>query len=150
MEVEESGSQVSVISRERAPHHGSETAIAEEVAPSAELSATTVPDADNRRAQTRYNCRIGAEVYRTGTSVPNHCCLTDLGSGGCYLEVSLPFPRGSSVEIVVRTYELKLRLRGTVQASHPGYGMGVAFELKTKEEQSNVRKLTDFVARSSD
>ena len=54
------------------------------------------------------------------------------------------------MEIVVRTYELKLRLRGTVQASHPGYGMGVAFELKTKEEQSNVRKLTDFVARSSD
>jgi len=150
VEVEESGSQVSVISRERTPHHGSETAIAEEVAPSAELSATTVPNADNRRAQTRYNCRIGAEVYRTGTSVPNHCCLTDLGSGGCYLEVSLPFPRGSSVEIVVRTYELKLRLRGTVQASHPGYGMGVAFELKTKEEQSNVRKLTDFVARSSD
>jgi hypothetical protein len=40
-------------------------------------------------------------------------------------------------------------LRGTVQASHPGYGMGVAFELKTKEEQANVNKLTDFVASSS-
>ena len=106
-------------------------------------------DPNNRRTQTRYNCRIGAEVYRTGTSVPNHCCLTDLSSGGCYLEVSLPFPQGSSVEILVRTYELKLRLRGTVQASHPGYGMGVAFELKTKEEQANVRKLTEYVAAHS-
>ncbi|HXX01063.1 MAG TPA: PilZ domain-containing protein, partial [Candidatus Acidoferrales bacterium] len=106
-------------------------------------------DADNRRTQTRYSCRLGAEVYRTGTSVPNHCCLTDLSSGGCYLEVPLPFPSGSSVEILVRTYEMKLRLRGTVQASHPGYGMGVSFELKTKEERENVKKLTDFVAATT-
>lgn len=113
---------------------------------SAEPHATTGTDSNNRRTQVRYNCRIGAEVYRTGISVPNHCCLTDLSSGGCYLEVSLPFPNGSSVEILVRTDELKLRLRGTVQASHPGYGMGVAFELKTKEEQMSVKRLTDFVA----
>jgi hypothetical protein len=53
------------------------------------------------------------------------------------------------VEILVRTYELKLRLRGTVQASHPGYGMGIAFELNTKEEQTSVKKLTDFVASSN-
>ncbi len=107
-------------------------------------------DLDNRRAQTRYSCRLGAEVYRTGTSVPNHCCLTDLSAGGCYLEVPLPFPSGSSVEILVRTQDMKLRLRGTVQASHPGFGMGVAFELKSKEEQANVKKLTDFVASTVD
>jgi hypothetical protein len=99
----------------------------------------------NRRTQARFACRIGAEVYRGGTSVPNYCCLTDLSSGGCYLEVPLPFPRGAEVEIVVRTHELKLRLRGTVQASHPGFGMGVAFELKTHDEQSSVKQLLDFV-----
>jgi CheY-like chemotaxis protein len=105
--------------------------------------------ADNRRTQARYACRLGAEVYRTGVSVPHHCCLTDLSSGGCYLEVPMSFPQGSSVEIVVRTYEMKLRLRGTVQASHPGYGVGVAFELKAKEEQANVNKLIDFVASTT-
>lgn len=109
---------------------------------------THEPDHDNRRTQNRYNCRVGAEVYRTGNSVPNRCCLTDLSSGGCYLEVPLPFPTGTSVEIFVRTYELKLRLRGLVQASHPGYGMGVAFDLKTKEEQLSVKRLTDFVANT--
>lgn len=110
----------------------------------------THPDADNRRTQARYACRLGAEVYRTGTSVPNHCCLTDLSSGGCYLEVPLPFPKGAEVEIVVRTYDMKLRLRGAVQASHPGFGMGVAFELKTHEEQVNVKKLIDFVASNTE
>ena len=105
--------------------------------------------ADNRRTQTRYACRLGAEVYRSGSSVPNHCCLTDLSSGGCYLEVPLPFPMGAEVEILVRTHELKLRLRGKVLAAHPGYGMGIAFELKSKEEQMNVRKLTEFVAATT-
>jgi len=121
-------------------------------AASAEQSdgASGHPDTDNRRAQKRYACRLGAEVYRTGTSVPNYCCLTDLSSGGCYLEVPLPFPTGSSVEILVRTYEMKLRLRGQVLASHPGYGMGVGFELKTKEERENVQKLTDFVATTTE
>ena len=108
------------------------------------------PDPNNRRAQLRYACRLGAEVYLTGTSVPNRCCLTDLSSGGCYLEVSLPFPKGATVEIVVRTYEMKLQLRGTVLASHPGYGMGIGFELKTKDEQASVKKLTDFVASTTE
>lgn len=106
--------------------------------------------ADNRRTQARYACRLGAEVYRTGTAVPNHCCLTDLSSGGCYLEIPLSIPLGASVEIVVRTYEMKLRLRGMVQASHPGYGVGVAFELKTRDAQANVKKLIDFVASTTE
>ena len=113
-------------------------------------ASIAVSEADNRRKLVRYACRLGAEVYLTGTSVPNHCCLTDLSSGGCYLEVPLSFPRGASIEIVVRTHEMKLRLRGSVQASHPGYGVGVAFEWKTKEEQNNVNKLIDFVASTTE
>jgi DNA-binding NarL/FixJ family response regulator len=104
----------------------------------------------NRRDKIRYACRLGAQVYRTGISVPNHCCLTDLSSGGCYLEVPLPFPKGVSVEITVHTHEIKLRLRGLVQASHPGYGMGIAFELKTKDERDQVKKLTEFVAANTE
>lgn len=113
-------------------------------------SSARQDDKDNRRTQARYTCRLSAEVYRTGTPVPNHCCLTDLSSGGCYLEVSLPFPSGSSVEIVVRAHGIKLHVRGTVQAAHPGYGMGIAFELKTKEQQESVKKLTDFVASTTE
>jgi len=143
VEMEEPAGRA-VISRERTDH-SAQMAVVEETAPPIAEQETT-PDSPNRRAQARHSCRIGAEVYRTGTSVPNHCCLTDLSAGGCYLEVSLPFPQGSSVEILVRTYEMKLRLRGTVQTSHPGYGMGVVFELETKEQQANIKKLMDFVA----
>src|SRR5437764_1274511 len=134
--------------------HSSETQSRPEEKPAHEGTATAVlepkSEPNNRRAQLRYACRLGAEVYLTGTSVPNRCCLTDLSSGGCYLEVPLPFPKGASVEIVVRTYEMKLQLRGSVLASHPGYGMGIGFELKTKDEQVNVKKLTDFVASTTE
>lgn len=103
-------------------------------------------DIDNRRTKTRYACRLSAEVYHPGVPVPHRCCLTDLSSGGCYLEVALPFPQGSPVEIVVRTYEMKLQLRGSVLTSHPGYGMGVGFELDSEEERSKLDKLMQFVA----
>ena len=104
----------------------------------------------DKRTKTRYACRLGAEVYRPGIAVPHRCSLIDLSSGGCYLEVALPFSRGSSVEIVVRTYEIKLRLRGAVLTSHPGYGMGVAFKLDNEEERANLQKLTDYVADGTD
>jgi len=153
VEMEEPLMVATAVIREQETHSSEkpsrETKASREAASVQPDPATGHPDADNRRAQKRYACRLGAEVYRTGTSVPNHCCLTDLSSGGCYLEVPLPFPTGSSVEILVRTYEMKLRLRGQVLASHPGYGMGVAFELKTKEERENVKKLTDFVAATT-
>lgn len=127
------------------PQHGEQ-----ESKPARDEVATAVldpkPQVDNRRAQARYACRLGAEVYLTGTSVPNRCCLTDLSAGGCYLEMPLPFPQAATVEIVVRTYNMKLRLRGTVLTSHPGFGMGIGFELISKDEQGDVKKLIDFVA----
>lgn len=104
----------------------------------------------NRRGQTRYACRLGAEVYQQGSSVRNYCHLSDLSPGGCYLEMSLAFPAGSPIEITVRTHDMKLRLSGLVKASHPGYGMGVSFKLNTKEERQGVQQLIDFVAATEE
>jgi CheY-like chemotaxis protein len=104
----------------------------------------------NRRGQTRYSCRLGAEVYQKGSSVRNYCHLSDLGPGGCYLEMPLAFAQGSAVEIIVRTHEMKLRLSGNVKASHPGYGMGVSFKLNTKDERRGVQQLIDFVAATAE
>jgi CheY-like chemotaxis protein len=105
---------------------------------------------DNRRGQTRYACRLGAEVYQQGSSVRNYCHLSDLSPGGCYLEMPLAFPAGTPVEITVRTQEMKLRLSGLVKASHPGYGMGVSFKLNTKDERQGVQQLIDFVAATAE
>ncbi len=114
-----------------------------------ETSARLRGEPSNRRGETRYACRLGAEVYQKGSSVRNYCHLSDLSPGGCYLEMPLAFEAGSAVEIVVRTYEIKLRLSGQVKSSHPGYGMGVLFHLNTKDERHGVQQLIDFVAATT-
>jgi CheY-like chemotaxis protein len=115
-----------------------------------QAESRTRSESDNRRGQTRYACRLGAEVYQKGSSVRNYCHLSDLGPGGCYLEMPLAFAQGSPVEIVVRTHEMKLRLSGEVKASHPGYGMGISFQLNTKDERRGVQQLIDFVAATTE
>jgi len=113
-------------------------------------SARLRAEPGNRRGQTRYACRLGAEVYQQGSSVRNYCHLSDLSPGGCYLEMPLAFAAGTAVEITVRTQEMKLRLSGKVKASHPGYGMGVSFTLSSKDERDGVQQLIDFVAAAAE
>jgi CheY-like chemotaxis protein len=112
--------------------------------PPANLSAATrlrSLSSSNRRVQTRHACRLGADVYRAGSTVPNRCSLSDISAGGCYVQTTEPFPAGVAVNIVVRVRDMKLSVRGTVQAMHPGFGMGVKFALKTVEEQEQVQQL---------
>jgi len=114
-----------------------------------EAAARLRDEPSNRRGQVRYACRLGAEVYQTGSPVRHYCHLSDLSPGGCYLEMPLAFAAGLTVEIVVRTHEMKLRLSGEVKASHPSYGMGVLFHLNTKDERHGVQQLIDFVAAAT-
>lgn len=95
----------------------------------------------NRRGDSRHACRLGADVYRLEQNVPYRCTLSDISTGGCYVETSEPFASGTHVEIVVRTQNLKLRVRGTVQTVHPGFGMGVRFSLHTVHEREQVQQL---------
>ncbi|MGA8762529.1 MAG: response regulator [Candidatus Sulfotelmatobacter sp.] len=121
-----------------------------EIASEREAAARLRSEPSNRRGKARYACRIGAEVYKAGTSVRNYCHLSDLGPGGCYLEMPLAFPSGTVVDIIVRTHEMKMRLSGEVCASHPGSGMGISFKLNTKDERNGVQQLIDFVAAAAE
>jgi CheY-like chemotaxis protein len=102
------------------------------------LLSASAPD---RRNLSRRACCLGAEVYPANSKVPHRCTLSDISSGGCYVETTEPFPAGTVLTIVVRTHELKLRASGKVQSTHPGFGMGVRFDLTTDEERAQVQEL---------
>src|SRR5262249_19858708 len=87
----------------------------------------------DRRGQTRFACRLSADVYPMGSTTPQHCSLTDISAGGCYVETNESYAPGTAVDIVVRTQEMKLKVQGIVHASHPGFGMGVEFTLLHEE-----------------
>ena len=99
----------------------------------------------NRRGQSRHACRLGAEVYRLGKTVPNRCNLSDIGVGGCYVEMPSPFESETPVEILVRTRDLKIRTRGVVQSVHPGFGMGVKFNPRTEREHDQIQQLISLL-----
>src|SRR5579862_3344799 len=103
----------------------------------------------NRRGQSRHACRLGADVYRVGVGVPHRASLTDISAGGCYVEMSSPFPEGTEVEIVVRTQQMKLRTRGVVQSVHPGFGMGVQLTLTSREDRDHVESLIRLLSESA-
>lgn len=95
----------------------------------------------NRRTERRFPCKVGAEVYRLGTSVPNRCTLSDISEGGCYVEMPSPLAGQSGVEILVRTTQLKFKIRGQVLATHPGFGMGVRFMFRDSAEREEILRL---------
>ncbi len=107
---------------------------------------TLVSNAGNRRGELRVACKLGAEVYRLGTSIPNRCTLSDISEGGCYVEMPSPLTGQAGVEILVRTADTKLRIRGQVLATHPGFGMGVRFVFRDDAEREEIMRLLAILA----
>jgi c-di-GMP-binding flagellar brake protein YcgR len=103
--------------------------------------ATLVSNAGNRRGDRRFACKVGAEVYRVGNSVPNRCTLSDISEGGCYVEMPSPLAGQMGVEILVRTAEMKFKVRGQVLSTHPGFGMGVRFTFRNSTEREEILRL---------
>jgi CheY-like chemotaxis protein len=71
---------------------------------------------------------------------PVKCKLTDLSLGGCYLEISSPFPVRSRIVLSMKVGEMELRAEGAVRVMHPDVGMGVEFKQTTQEQRAHVEK----------
>lgn len=103
--------------------------------------STLISNASNRRGELRVSCKIGAEVYRLGSSIPNRCTLSDISEGGCYVEMPSPLAGHSGVEILVRTSDMKFKITGQVLSTHPGFGMGVRFTFRDSAEREEILRL---------
>ncbi|HTS36410.1 MAG TPA: PilZ domain-containing protein [Candidatus Solibacter sp.] len=71
---------------------------------------------------------------------PIRCQLTDLSLGGCYLEISSPFPVSSRVTLSMRAADVEVRAQGIVRVMHPDKGMGVEFTQATTEHRAALEK----------
>jgi DNA-binding response OmpR family regulator len=72
---------------------------------------------------------------------PIRCQLTDLSLGGCYLELSSPFPPSSRVTLSIRAAGTEARVQGVVRVMHPDRGMGVEFTQSTPQHRKAVEDL---------
>jgi CheY-like chemotaxis protein len=71
---------------------------------------------------------------------PVRCQLMDLSLGGCYLEITSPFPISTRVTLSMRAAEVELRAEGVVRVMHPDKGMGVEFTQTTAEHRALLEK----------
>jgi c-di-GMP-binding flagellar brake protein YcgR len=71
---------------------------------------------------------------------PIRCRLTDLSLGGCYLELTSPFPVSSRISLSMRAAGVEMRAQGLVRVMHPDKGMGVEFIQATPEHRADVEK----------
>ncbi len=71
---------------------------------------------------------------------PAPCQLTDLSSGGCYLEMASPFPMNTRVILIMRLKKLESRVEGVVRVMHPEVGMGVQFTRTTNQQRKHLEE----------
>jgi CheY-like chemotaxis protein len=71
---------------------------------------------------------------------PATCKLTDLSSGGCYVEMASPFPASTRVILTMRLAKVESRVEGVVRVMHPEIGMGVEFTRTTNQQRRHLEK----------
>ena len=74
----------------------------------------------------------------------------DLSLGGCYLEITAPFPVSTRVTLSMRAAEVELRTEGVVRVMHPDKGMGVEFTQTTPEHRGLLEKFLSVLTGNRD
>jgi DNA-binding response OmpR family regulator len=81
---------------------------------------------------------------------PTRCQLTDLSLGGCYLEITSPFPISTRVTLSMSAAGIDLRIEGVVRVMHPDQGMGVEFTQSTPEHRGMLEKFLSLLTENRD
>jgi PilZ domain len=95
--------------------------------------------ASDRRRWPRVKCSISVEIRQPGQAMI-WAKASDLGQGGCFVEMPIPLAIGSRFDIALWLRDSKLQLVGRVVSVAPGFGNGVCFEDVSLESQDYLRR----------
>ncbi len=99
-----------------------------------------------KRKYPRYPCDTGVKILPDFGIKSFWGTLSDISLGGCYVCISSPLPVGQSVTLSIKTANLDLNVAGRAVSSHPGFGMGVAFQGFAREAETKLKTLLDHLA----
>jgi len=101
-------------------------------------------DADRRQSM-RVKCSISAELHPAGQPII-WGRASDLSVGGCFVEMPIPLKVDTSFEIALWLGETKLRVKGEVASTAPGFGIGVRFVNTSQQDRELLeRHITSIV-----
>ena len=90
------------------------------------MSAINKTQTERRRYQ-RYAWEANSQVRKKGVPVNTPCKVSDISLGGCYVELMMPFPQETPIELDLLWRDRRLTIDARVATSHPAIGMGVSF-----------------------
>ena len=99
-----------------------------------------------KRRFPRFSCDTGVKVLPDMGSKSFWGTLSDISLGGCYVCIPSPLPVGQTVTLSIKTANLDLNVAGKAVSSHPGFGMGVAFQGFAREGEKTLKTLLEHLA----
>ncbi len=103
-----------------------------------------------RRQSPRLRCSGSAEVRTKGSDVCKWGTVTDISQHGCYVEMNITFPVGTKVDLVLKSFGIRIETPGEVRASYPSLGMGICFtEIEPVQQMQLKQLLAALTGRSA-
>jgi PilZ domain len=81
----------------------------------------------DKRQSPRLRCSGSAEFRTEGNDTRMWGTVTDISQHGCYVEMNTPLPVGAKMDLVLKSFGIRIEAPGTVRASYPFLGMGICF-----------------------
>jgi len=104
------------------------------------------PEWEERRQSPRLRCSGSVEFRADGNNVRMWGTLTDVSLHGCYVEMNTTFPAGTKVNLVLKSFGIRIQAPGTVRVTYPFLGMGIGFAEIELEQQLQLKQLIAALA----
>ena len=95
-----------------------------------------------RRNMHRLPVTASAEVIDLASGMRCSTRTTDVGIGGCFVDVLLPLPVGSRVCVTLHHGLVHFQTEGQVVYSQRAIGMGIAFDELDSEQRHSLKQLS--------
>jgi len=119
-------------------------------APAAANSVANSVAWKERRQSPRLRCSGSAEFRTEASDVRIWGTVTDISLHGCYVQMNTTFPVGTKVDLVLKSFGVRIEAPGTVRASYPFLGMGICFaEIQLVQRLHLKDLLTKLAGRSA-
>jgi hypothetical protein len=114
----------------------------------APADATTI-DWTMRRQSPRLRCSGSVEFRVEGSDVRMWGTLTDISLHGCYVEMNTTFPVDTKVDLVLKSFGVRIQVPGRVRATYAFLGMGICFAEIEPDQQLQLKQLLASLAGRS-
>ena len=95
----------------------------------------------DKRQSPRLRCSGSAEFRTEASDARMWGTVTDVSLHGCYVEMNTPLPVGTKMDLVLKSFGIRIEAPGTVRASYPFLGMGICFAEIEPVQQMQLKQL---------